>query len=1056
VVAGFPDSDAEITCGFAFGADATTAPSTWAFTDLSARLVQTPITINRGVLVGQGSHRSASTTITVLNDDGWLTPLLATSPYFPYVDVGTPGFVKVRSTTTAWLSDTFTRTSASSWGVADSGQTWTAGSGLSTTGSAGQFTFSSVNQIRATNVSLAHHDAWVMWDASLSTVSTGGSHVFGCMIRSDGSGNYVWAAMEFGVGGIVQWTIRSSQAASEIIEQQVTQPGLTYTANQKIRCEVQLIGDTVQARAWDAAGSPPGGWACSVQLTQLTDFAGTTAGMRGWCVAGNTNTLPTVITVDNLTVSQPRYPRIEGYITDVRPSFQQLPDGSTHSTVQIDIGGIGARLEKADDAEMSPLRRSLEKSHVPPIIYWPCEEASGATQVASAFPDGTPMIVNGPAVFDFDLGLTDDALLHSYGTQNLCSVAAGASLLGLVSPAVGTTAWTVSAVMAQWTPGVGGGVTEVRMMEWATPGATFARWALVQTMTAFEVRAYNDSAGTSTTVATWAATSGYLNAYDVAATQSGGSINVTLYVSAIPFGTGSVTGTMAGVSRVTINPDKANTTASVNPFGIRFIAGHVMVHDQALTAGVPYYYDGSLLVRADRGWGYEYAHRRFGRLCDEERVPYKVLGDPYASGTTQLNIQQPGAFTPLLTAAGDAESGAVITEDGYGYTMLPRSQRYNAGVDLTVDMHTYQYTGSSGDDVLVPKLDARGPNFWTVKRTNGSSATAAADATYRARRGTIRESATLDILNDSDCAEHASWLVHLYTDGDQANYPQLSLDLAANPGLLDAYLRLRIGSRVQRTNQPTIAGLGTIDQVIDQMSETIVPRQAGGPSWTATLDCSQGDLWATDEPLMQVTVAGQDTTVQWMSAAGSVSLLEGGFETGIAGWQSNNATFAQSSAFAHTGSKSVQITVTGSPSSASISNATLWPILPSTSYSGSFWIYTPVSLNNVWMSYSFYNAANTLIASNPGTPVTVPAATWTQITLTATSASTATQVRTGVVLGTSPPAGTVVYADDIDMWPTTATAPYLQKAWVIRDPVVTGAIAAGSEIHVADPLWWGL
>lgn len=1097
------DQDLEISVGFSFGADTTTDPSTWAFTDLSARLIQAPITINWGVLVGQGSHRSASTTITLLNDDGALTPMLATSQYWPYVDVGTPGYVKLRSDTTPWIADTFTRTNASAWGTADSGQTWTTGvGGLSTNGSSGQITFTAANQIRATNIlGLDYHDAWVLWDASLSVVSTGASHVIGVLLRSDGTGNnYLWAGMEFGVGGIVQWTIRSVEAANEIIEQQVTQPGLTYTANQKLRCEVQLIGDTLQARAWDAAGSAPDGWACSVQLTQVAGLGGVGAGFRTWCVSGNTNTLPTVASIDNVSFAQPRYPRIEGYITDIRPSFQPLSDGTVHSVVQVDIGGIGARLEKQDDTDVSPLRRSLEKSILPPVVYWPCEDAQGATQAASAFPGGQPMIVNGPAVFDFDTGANDDALLHTYGTQSLCSIAAGASLLGLIPTAVGSSAWTVSAAIQQYTPGVGGGVTEVRMMEWATPGGTFTRWALVQTsVSTMEVRAYNDSAGTTTTVATWNRGYKYLAGYDVAAAQSGGTINVTLYVNAVLSASGSVSGTLTGVSRVTINPDKANTTASVDPYGIRFLAGHVMVHDAALTAAFPYYFDGSTLIQARAGWGYEFAHRRFGRQNDEERTPWKVIGDPYTSGTTQLNVQQPATFTALVTATGEAESGAIISEEGYGYTMLPRGERYNAGVDLTVDMSTYRFSdGTSATDVLVPKLDARGPNYWTVKRADGSSATAAAPADFRNRRGTIRDSATLDVLYDADCAQHASWRVHVYTDGAQANYPNLTLDLAANPELIGDYLRLAIGSRVQRTNQPTIAGLGTIDQVIDLMSETFTPRQAGGPSWTASLDCSpaavwqvgqfdteyidsgsttlaadvsssatvlgfsttiKADAWATDEPLMQVTVGGQDATVQWMSGIGSVSPLEGGFETGVTGWQGTNATVASSALFAHVGSKSAQVSVTGSPASASFLPTTAWPVAASTTYSGSYWIYTATSLANVEIAISWYTPAAAFISSTINSPQTVPAGVWTQITLTATSPGTAGLARCSVILASSPPAGTVVYVDDIDLCLTSASTgagPYVQNAWVIRDPVVTGPLKAGSEIHVADPLWWSL
>lgn len=1098
----FPDDqDLEITTRAAFGADTTAAPSTWTWTDLSARLVGNPITINRGVLVGQGSHRSASATLTLLNDDGALTPQLATSQYWPYVDLGTPMDVLLRSNTVAWLADTFTRTVASGWGIPDSGQVWTGTTGLSTNGTSGLIGFSAANQFRTVSSAAVHRDAWVMWDASLSTVSTGASHVCGAVLRSDGTGNnYIWAGAEFGVAGVVQWTIRTFVGGVETVEEQVVQPGLTYTANQVLRNEVELIGDTLYARTWPAAGSPPDAWTVAVQLSQLTGAVrGQFVSMRAWCVTGNTNTQPTVITVDNLTFSQPRYPRIEGYITDVRPSFQPLPDGTIHSTVQVDIGGIGSRLEKQDDSDMSPLRRSLQQAPLPPVVYWPCEDAEGSLQAASAFPGGTPMIVNGPAVFAFDTGQNADQYLSAYGSRNLCSVAAGASLLGLMSTAVGSTAWTVSAQIQQYTPGIGGGVTEVRLLEWATPGGSFVRWALVRNMTAHIVRAY-DSSGVSTDVATGASGFNALAGYDVAVSSSGGTITVTLYVDANVWATGTIAGTLTGVNRVSVNPDKVNTTGSTDPFGIRFIIGHVMVHDQALSTALPYYYDGSLLLRADNGWGYEYAHRRFGRQNDEERVPWKVIGNPYVSGATQLNVQQPSTYTALVTATGEAESGAIISEDHFGYTMLPRSGRYNAAVALTVDMSTYRHSdGTNPTDVLVPKLDARGPNYWTIKRVGGSEATAAAPTAYRKRRGTIRDSATLDLLHDADCAQHAGWRTHLFTDGQQANYPALTLDLAANPGLIDDYLPLKHGDRVQRTNQPAVAGLGVIDQVVDQMSETIVPRTAdGGPAWTANLDTSpatvwqvgvfdtqlwdststtlaadvagggtvlgfstalKGDVWSTADSPIAVTVSGQSTTVWWMSGIGSVAQLEGGFETGITGWSGTSMTLTQSTAFAHTGTHSVQAVVTGSPGSAAVVPATGWPVTANVSYTASVWAYATVSTPNVRVLLSWYTSGAVFISSSAGTTVTLAAGTWTNLTVSGTAPPTAGLAKPAAQLNPNPTTGTTIYVDDVDLTldsAATGVGPYVQLAYVTRDPVVTGALKAGSEIHVADPLWWSL
>lgn len=839
----FPDDDLDIAVDAAFGADLTAAPSTWQWTDLTSRILSNPITVTQGVVVGTGTTRTASASgLTMLNDDGYLTPLLATSPYWPFVDVGTPIRLRVRSDTTAWLSDDFTRTVSPGWGVASSGQNWVGTTNLSVNGSAGRMSFPVNNSFIRARVFRPHLDADVLFDTSIAAVSTGAANTVGPMLRSNSAGtDYIWPTVEFGLAGTVRWTVRTVQAnVFTGVADTGTLPGLTYSAGTLLRARVQLIGRQLRARVWLAAGTEPTNWQVDVDLGVLTT-SGNYVGIQAWCVGGNTNTLPNPISVDNLTVGQPRYPRIDGFIADVRPTFVPLPDGSTHSVVQIDIGGIGSRLERRKADPWGPMRRSIQLSSVPPIAYWPLEDAKDSTSAASAFPGVDPMAVNGPAVFDFDTGTPDDLYLQRYGSTALCSIAAGAKLTGVVPQSATASEWTVSGSIDQWVPGIGGGVTELRMLECATPSGTHTRWALVRTLTGHVVRAYNDPAGTVTDVITFANLLGYLLAYDVTAEQVGGNVQVTLYIGAKLRASGSVAGTLGPVTRVTVNPDRVNTTGTTDPFGIRFIAGHIAVHDQALTAALPFYFDGSQALRADQGWGYEKAHRRLLRLCTEERVPCTVLGDPYTTGTTSLNVQQEGAFVDLITAAADADSGGLLYEAGFGYAHVPRTSRYNRPADLVIDMATYcRDQGTDPTDVLVPKLDARGPNYWTVERTHGSSGSYAADEAYRQRRGTIAEKATLDVLYDSDTAPHAQWRTHLYVDGQQANYPSMTVDLAANPDLAEDWLRCSIGARVQRINQPTIAGYGAIDQVVDGIVETIAPR-----TFQARLDCSPAGVWDT-------------------------------------------------------------------------------------------------------------------------------------------------------------------------------------------------------------------
>ena len=80
------------------------------------------------------------------------------------------------------------------------------------------------------------------------------------------------------------------------------------------------------------------------------------------------------------------------------------------------------------------------------------------------------------------------------------------------------------------------------------------------------------------------------------------------------------------------------------------------------------------------------------------------------------------------------------------------------------------------------------------------------------------------------------------------NYPSLPVDLAANPGLIEEWLACDIGSRVQRENQPTIAGIGVIDQVVVGITETLGPRV-----WQVTAAVAPAAPW--DVALADVALA---------------------------------------------------------------------------------------------------------------------------------------------------------------------------------------------------------
>jgi hypothetical protein len=849
-VTGFPDELIELTAEAAFGADLTADPTTWTWTTLTCTNPVNPaqtisrvitdngITIKRGIAVGGSQQATTSAGIPLFNHDGALTPQLVTSPWWPYVDAGTPIRLKLRPL--ADLTDTFTRTVSNGWG-AGGGITWTPNSGASTfaaTGTQGTETHATRNFVRLIRTDQTRDDVDVVFDATVNAVATGGACVIGPTLREQANGDDIWAELEFGLAGAVTLTVRSYIGGVFTSVAQVTVPSLTYTAGQMVRCRSWLVDDRLRMRAWLAAGTEPSTWPIDTTVPHLGPGL---IGIQSWVVASNTNTLPVVFTVDNVGISKSFFRRLEGYIADIQPAFLPQPGGTTWSTVTLTVGGIGSRLEKNQSPAYSPLRRSVQLADIPPIAYWPLEDAEGATFGASAFPGGPKMLVSGPAVFSFSQGTPTEQYLSRYGTKPVVSVAAGVRLSAVVPTSAVVTEWAGTLVAEFFAPDVPA-ITEMRICQWETPSGSYNRWALVApTSGGYVVRGYQDATSTVTNVAVYGTTFVGQATWTVEASQSGGNIFIELFVNDVSLASGSVAGTLAPVTKVVINPDKVNTTASVTPAGLKFVVGHVRISDEISVHDTPHYTvsETGTVVTAIQAWYQEPAHRRLERLCAEERVPFAFLGDPATTGMTLLNAQQDGSFTDLITAAAEAESGGLLYEAAFGYEYLPRTERYNQPAALTIDLSAYAYTGGSDPaDVLVPQLDARAANYWTINRTNGGEGSYAASAAYRLRRGTIVEQRTLDVLTDTVLDDHAAWRTHLSVDGQGADYPSVAVDLAANPALIPAWLAVDVGSRVQRTNQPSIAGAGVIDQVVEGITETITPT-----SWTATLAATPGSVW---------------------------------------------------------------------------------------------------------------------------------------------------------------------------------------------------------------------
>ncbi|WP_370665400.1 hypothetical protein [Streptomyces sp. IBSBF 2507] len=209
-------------------------------------------------------------------------------------------------TTSSWLTDSFVRTAASSWGSADTGQAWQTGGGTATdysvTGGYGAHRLTSTTTSRRTLVPYTYADFDAYTSLTPSAAATGGFLTGGITGRCIDVDNLYTARLAFNVGGTMTLTLRKRVAGVETELATITLNG-TYIAGTYMRMRFQVTGSTLRAKAWPASGFEPNAWQVTADDTSITTCA--FLGLRSIPATGNTNVNPE-IRYDDVTVIGPQ------------------------------------------------------------------------------------------------------------------------------------------------------------------------------------------------------------------------------------------------------------------------------------------------------------------------------------------------------------------------------------------------------------------------------------------------------------------------------------------------------------------------------------------------------------------------------------------------------------------------------------------------------------------------------------------------------------------------------------------------------------------------------
>ena len=490
--------------------------------------------------------------------------------------------------------------------------------------------------------------------------------------------------------------------------------------------------------------------------------------------------------------------------------------------VPFQAGGILRRLGQGNSNVQSPFRRALTAAEGL-VAYWPCEDGTGSTQLASAVTGGDPMTIAGTPTLSTDTNFACSAALPEIQTSGWSGAV----------PAYTSASHAVAfRVLADCPTGLNGNFP---LLSLATQGSLgnlddvtltynadsdcFELYGNFQSPSAYLWR--DIGIGTLGAQRQWWVSIEMVN--------SGSSLDVT--VNLIAPGTYGLAAFSGSSTYASVNIGNI-AGVIVNPTSINlgdFTVGHMSVQS-VITPMTD-------LAQPLDAWAGETAGNRFARLCTENSIAPRVYGFP--DTTVLMGAQVIDTLQNLLQSCEAADCGMLYEPRqalGLGYRTLASmcAQAPVSAIDYSLDQAGDQENSpvslTSVDDDQYTRNDV------TVTRTTattstGSSYEAVLDdgsamsiSPPPAGIGGYVNSESVSVATDAQLPDIATWLVHVGTVLEE-RYPQVVTGLHRPPivaaGIGFTILDADIGDYIAVVNPPAWLPPGTIKQVIAGTTETM-------------------------------------------------------------------------------------------------------------------------------------------------------------------------------------------------------------------------------------------
>ena len=669
--------------------------------------------------------------------------------------------------------DVFSRGDQANWGASPDMGNWSTVIGGSASASissnqarhtittTGSFAITNLQSVDQRNVEV--YDEFTL---GAITVTGGAIEPANLMLRGENGGNY--------------WLLRAWVALGNVVSLSVMLTGsltfsgpvavFTYPAGgTDVGIRFQAEGDTVRGKVWRLDEGEPLAWHLETDVSNAGIPSGW-VGVRSGVAAGNTNAKPVVVTHKHFRVRLPQF------LGETASLETKSTVDHANMTTNVEAASIRRRLGQGETALDTALRRYITRGESPFGLadYWPLDEEATAVTRTQNLLGGLPVkFIRGPStgLGAINYGVDTKLLATPKGAQ----LTTDARLQFTLTPGDFN---TTDGYSFTWLQQVGPGSVGFVVLDTSTHQIFIDFEAGVFTIRRSSKSIVEIITLMTINLDTAIVQDGTDNAWHMIGyghRVSGGTVTYDFAVDDYVVQT-SATSTMGLPNWVAVVADaEPNSTMGM----AHFVALQRSLFNFTGLPTWPY----SILRDIYLGRPGEHAGVRFARLCDEEGVPYAMVGQP--ADTPAMGPQRPLPLLELTDECIDVDQGAPFDPRG-SMALGMRTHRAITAQDALVAL---DYIGQVAPEFKKTRDDQGAKNDVTAKRPNGDSyrVEQATGPRNTADPGTNpdavgRYDSTVspepNVQSDLGLPNQASWRVHMGTV-DEPRYPTLTVNLAS-------------------------------------------------------------------------------------------------------------------------------------------------------------------------------------------------------------------------------------------------------------------------------------